>query len=216
MQSPIEFQVIVLVGVIIHVLSLIAPNYLRFQAAKTNPKPPSSLVTVQPEEALIPAEKIERVRMKFLLCFWMIAVIVVLEILNVYSILPVAFFMLPSQTLPVWITWVALFLLIIATTMSFFAGLALRKDFLFPDEAVRADWSLCTTGIYSKIRHPFYSAMNLSVVAIPLLLAFWPLLILAPFIILTQYKIARAEEALMAKHFGEKFKAYKHATRMFL
>ncbi len=216
MQMPVEFQVVVLIGIAVHLLSLIFPNYLRFQAAKNNPKPSRVQATGQSEEVLIPAKRIEAVRMKFLLSLWIISIVVVLEILNVFSILPVVLFLYPAPALPNWLVWVALLLLIIATSMSFFAGLSLRKDFLFPDEAVRADWTLCTTGIYSKIRHPFYSAMNLSVVGIPLLLTFWPLLLWAPFIILIQYKIARAEEALMAKHFGEKFLTYKKATRMFL
>ncbi|MHA1757762.1 MAG: hypothetical protein ACTSVV_13385, partial [Promethearchaeota archaeon] len=57
--------------------------------------------------------------------------------------------------------------------------------------------------------------MILAYIALPLLLAFYPLFFFTPLLAFLQYKTAKAEEKAMEKYFGEKFRVYKNSTRMF-
>jgi protein-S-isoprenylcysteine O-methyltransferase Ste14 len=214
MQFPLNFQIMVVIGIIIYILGLFFPNYFRIAATKKEIKksPTESTSSIASK---IPTVKLEKVRFIVLIILWGFALGVVFEILNWFSFLPSFLFFLPPSTFPNILTWISLISLLIGSSMSFLAGLALKKDFLFPDEPVRDDWVLCTSGIYKKIRHPFYTFVGIGCIVIPILLGFWPLLILAPFLIFIQYKIALAEEKLMTRHFGEKFIQYKKNSRMF-
>jgi protein-S-isoprenylcysteine O-methyltransferase Ste14 len=75
---------------------------------------------------------------------------------------------------------------------------------------------LVTTGVYERIRHPLYASLLLlawgvffkrpSVVALALALA------ASAFLVAT----AKAEEAENLRYFGEAYRAYRQATRMFI
>jgi protein-S-isoprenylcysteine O-methyltransferase Ste14 len=74
---------------------------------------------------------------------------------------------------------------------------------------------LVTTGIYSHIRHPQY--VGLFVITLGFLIQ-WPTLItliLWPFLIVAYYRLARREEAAVAKQFPTEFPAYKSAVPAF-
>ena len=74
---------------------------------------------------------------------------------------------------------------------------------------------LVTDGIYSQIRHPQYVGLFLITVGF---LIQWPTLItliLWPFLIFAYYRLAKREEADVAKQFPEEFAAYKAAVPAF-
>jgi hypothetical protein len=71
---------------------------------------------------------------------------------------------------------------------------------------------LVTTGIYRHIRHPQY--VGLFVITVGFLIQ-WPTLItliLWPFLLLAYYRLAKREEAEVAKQFPQEFPAYKAAV----
>jgi protein-S-isoprenylcysteine O-methyltransferase Ste14 len=207
------YRTLVLIGIIVYGMGLIIPNYLRAKENKRQKK------ETNPEENntnMTPAGKIEKVRFIGLLIFWIFNLLVMFQILGVYSFLPIELFLPVSDIIQVIIGAISLGLIVIGTMFSLLAGLALGKHFLFPDEAVKKDWKLCKTGIYSKIRHPFYTYMILSLYSLPFMLLCWPLWIFSPFLTIIQYKIAKLEESLMQKVFGAEFTEYKKSTRMFI
>ena len=74
---------------------------------------------------------------------------------------------------------------------------------------------LVTAGIYSHIRHPQYAGLFLITHGF---LIQWPTLItliLWPFLIFAYYRLAKREEADVAKQFPEEFAAYKAAVPAF-
>ena len=74
---------------------------------------------------------------------------------------------------------------------------------------------LVTTGVYSYIRHPQYVGLFLITVGF---LIQWPTLItlmLWPFLIFAYYRLAKREEAEVAKQFPDEFAAYKAAVPAF-
>lgn len=75
---------------------------------------------------------------------------------------------------------------------------------------------LVKTGIYSHIRHPQY--VGLFVITVGFLIQ-WPTvitLILWPFLIFAYYRLAKHEEAEVAKQFPNEFPAYKAAVPAFV
>ena len=74
---------------------------------------------------------------------------------------------------------------------------------------------LVTTGVYSYIRHPQYVGLFLITVGF---LIQWPTLIMLmlwPFLIFAYYRLAKREEAEVAKQFPDEFAAYKAAVPAF-
>jgi len=74
---------------------------------------------------------------------------------------------------------------------------------------------LVTAGIYCHIRHPQYAGLFLITLGF---LIQWPTLItliLWPFLIFAYYRLAKREEADVAKQFPEEFAAYKAAVPAF-
>ncbi|CAN5322891.1 protein-S-isoprenylcysteine O-methyltransferase [soil metagenome] len=75
------------------------------------------------------------------------------------------------------------------------------------------DHNLVTTGVYSMIRHPIYTAMLGMLVATGLVVSHWLALCTAIVIFLAGTKIRiHLEEKLLAEAFGEKFAAWRSAV----
>lgn len=224
MVFNIGIKLITFLAGIFHGFGLFLPNYYRMRAS---PKKPQSVpaVLISPASAVspesdtnppqIPTRNLEKLRMAFLIPFWLGSLLLLLNVLGTFSIFPSFCFIFASESLPNFFSYIALLVVFVSMLMANASGRALREHFLFPDQPVRPDWQLCTTGIYGKIRHPFYSFLNLNVIAFPLVVGFWPLLLLAPGILYFQYRIARAEENLMLQRFGDVFREYQQRTRMF-
>ena len=75
---------------------------------------------------------------------------------------------------------------------------------------------LVTSGVYSFSRHPQYAGFILMTLGLLVHWATIPLLIMWPILILQYYRLARKEEAVMEKKFGEAYTEYKIRTPMFL
>lgn len=81
---------------------------------------------------------------------------------------------------------------------------------------IKQNQELVTKSIYKYIRHPIYTGMSLMLIGVQLLTNSYLLFIYLaciPFII---FKQARAEELLLTKHFGDKYKTYRGASKMFI
>ena len=79
-----------------------------------------------------------------------------------------------------------------------------------------ADGTLVTEGPYTIVRHPQYSGLILGILGT---LIQWPTLItlvMAPVLVVTYYRLARREEADLARRFGERYAAYRARTPMLL
>jgi len=92
----------------------------------------------------------------------------------------------------------------------------LGKQWRF-EAAVNADHELVRTGPYRMIRHPIYCSMLGMLLTTGLAWTWWPLMVagILLFLIGTEIRV-RAEEGLLARHFGEEFWEYKLRTRAYL
>ena len=78
---------------------------------------------------------------------------------------------------------------------------------------VREQHRLVTQGVYSRIRHPMYSALLLYSIGQALALPNWVAgpSYLVPFVILFAFRV-RAEEGMMLEQFGDEYAAYRART----
>ena len=76
--------------------------------------------------------------------------------------------------------------------------------------------TLVTGGPYRWVRHPFYDALALLVVAIALIAANWFILAAGGLTVILLAVRSRTEEAMLLARFGEPYKAYRARTGRFL
>ncbi|MHA1291776.1 MAG: methyltransferase family protein [Promethearchaeota archaeon] len=220
MEYSLVFKILVIFGASIYISGFAIPNIFKFQQIrkirKSGKKPTESKNLIQDKEtSVIPAKNLGFIRNLSEFCFWILDFFVLLQIFEIHSLIEQNLFIFKPKELPNITTFIAIGILFTGTILSSLAGKSLKEHLIFPEKSVRKDWELCTTGIYSKIRHPFYSFMILAYIAIPLLLSFYPLFFFSPFLIFIQYKTAKSEEKTMEEYFENKFKKYKSSTRMF-
>lgn len=80
----------------------------------------------------------------------------------------------------------------------------------------RQEKAVVVKGIYRHIRHPQYLGFILITLG---WLIHWPtipILIMWPILVLLYYKLAKREEKLLEKEFGEKYSIYKNTVPMFI
>jgi protein-S-isoprenylcysteine O-methyltransferase Ste14 len=75
---------------------------------------------------------------------------------------------------------------------------------------------LVTTGIYAHTRHPQYLGILLISGALILMMTTIPTLIMFPIMVYAYYRLARNEEKLMVKKFGNEYLQYKRKVPMLL
>ena len=120
-----------------------------------------------------------------------------------------------SISLPVWVRWAGVGVGIIAGALLVWTLRSLGKN-LTDTVVTRRDHTLVMKGPYRFVRHPFYDAVTMSVVANALVAANWFLLaggLLA--VALIVLRTGREEDRLVAR-FGDSYRAYMARTGRFL
>ena len=71
---------------------------------------------------------------------------------------------------------------------------------------------LVTHGLYSRLQHPMYVFVDLTVCAIALAVHRWYVLLLLAVLVPLQLRNARRERKLLHQKFGERYEAYRRRT----
>ena len=71
---------------------------------------------------------------------------------------------------------------------------------------------LVTHGLYSRLQHPMYVFVDLTVCGIALAVHRWYVLLLLVILLPLQTRNARRERRLLQEKFGERYKTYRRAT----
>ena len=120
-----------------------------------------------------------------------------------------------SVDLPPWMRWTGAGLGAIAGLLLTWTLRNLGGN-LTDTVATRKAHTLVTTGPYRWIRHPFYTAMALAVLANGLVAANWFLLLTGGLVfVLLAIRSRREEENLVAR-FGDRYQDYRRSTGRFL
>ena len=103
------------------------------------------------------------------------------------------------------------------TSLGFWAWtqVALGKEWS-PQLQLREEHHLVTTGPYTRIRHPLYTAMIGYGASLALVTANWVFVVFAVAVIAGLATRVPREEQMMIKDFGEEYEAYMQRTRRFL
>jgi len=119
-----------------------------------------------------------------------------------------------SVPLPPWVRWMGVGLSAIAGVLLTWTLGTLGKN-LTDTVVTRREHTLVTTGPYRHIRHPFYSAVALAVVANSIIAGNWFLLLTGSLVFtLLAFRCAREEENLVST-FGDRYRRYRHNTGRF-
>ena len=111
--------------------------------------------------------------------------------------------------------WLGLILTVIAGAVRILALRQLGPQFS-AYVTLQPGHALVQTGIYSRIRHPLYLSLLLAGPGVALVFAsqlVWPILAVTIAFIANRIK---AEERLLAKHFGPQFQSYRQHSSMLL
>jgi protein-S-isoprenylcysteine O-methyltransferase Ste14 len=125
--------------------------------------------------------------------------------------------LLPSASLPAWITWGlggALALLGFGLARAFFRELARAGTTISP---YAHSTVLVTSGAYRISRNPGYLGMALAYAGTALLFgALWPFATLALTLVLIDRGVIRREERNLERTFGAEYRDYKRRTRRWI
>jgi protein-S-isoprenylcysteine O-methyltransferase Ste14 len=111
---------------------------------------------------------------------------------------------------------VSIFFFVLASVLSWKSARALGRH-LRIDAALDADHELVRTGPYRYVRHPIYASFlclllgTAIIIAPPLLFVLGLVIFLAG----TEMRV-RIEDGLLAAHFGDQFRDYRHSTRAYI
>lgn len=144
-----------------------------------------------------------RVLMFFLLLGW----------LALYAINPPWMEVL-SVPFPGWLRWVGFALGLASLGFWAWTQVALGKEWS-PQLQLREEHHLVTTGPYTRIRHPLYTAMLGWGTSVALVTANWVFIVLAVVAIAALFARVPREEQMMIEEFGEEYKAYMQRTGRF-
>jgi len=131
--------------------------------------------------------------------------IVILYIINP-AWLSLAFLMVPEL-----LRWIGLILTIVTIPIVVWVHQTLGRAYSYALET-KSEQSLITSGPFSRMRHPLYSAHNIFNLGMILLTLNIPLIIFAIFGIPLTYARMRDEERMMVEQFGEEYEEYIHRT----
>ena len=120
-----------------------------------------------------------------------------------------------SIPLPGWLRWAGFVLGLASLALWTWAQASLGKEWS-PQLQLREKHRLVTTGPYTRIRHPLYTAMIGYGTSLALVTANWIFVVLAVVMIVGLFARVPKEEQMMIKEFGEEYKAYMQRTGRFL
>jgi protein-S-isoprenylcysteine O-methyltransferase Ste14 len=141
-----------------------------------------------------------RVVMFFLLLGW----------LTLYAINPTWMGVL-SAPFPNWLRWVGFVFGLASLGFWSWAQIVLGKEWS-PQLQLRDEHHLVTTGPYSRIRHPLYTAMLGYGTSLALVTANWVFIVLAVAVIAGLFVRVPKEEKMMIETFGDECTAYMQRT----
>jgi protein-S-isoprenylcysteine O-methyltransferase Ste14 len=105
-------------------------------------------------------------------------------------------------------TFTGLALATISFALVVLARVQLGKSFAVTPQAK----DLVTHGLYSRLQHPMYLFVDLTVCGIALAVHNWYILLLLIVLLAMQTKNASKERSLLQAKFGERYDTYRHAT----
>jgi protein-S-isoprenylcysteine O-methyltransferase Ste14 len=118
-----------------------------------------------------------------------------------------------SWPLPVWLRWLGVVLGALAAGLIFWTFRHLGPN-LTDTVVTRKEHTLVTSGPYQYVRHPFYVAFILAVVANALTTANWFLLLTGAAAWLFVVLRTPREEAKLVERFGQAYRDYRDQTGM--
>jgi protein-S-isoprenylcysteine O-methyltransferase Ste14 len=120
-----------------------------------------------------------------------------------------------SAPLPVWLRWSGVGVFVLGVAL--LAWTLRRLGTNLTDTVVtRREHTLVTQGPYHWVRHPFYDAMALLVVAIALIAANWFILLTGTIVFLLLALRTQTEEAQLLARFGDEYRTYSESTGRFV
>jgi protein-S-isoprenylcysteine O-methyltransferase Ste14 len=117
--------------------------------------------------------------------------------------------------LPTWSRWTGVVLFGLGTGLLAWTLRTLGTN-LTDTVVTRRAHTLVTGGPYRWVRHPFYDALALLVVAIALIAANWFVLAAGGLVVVLLGVRSQTEEAMLLARFGEPYRAYRARTGRFL
>jgi protein-S-isoprenylcysteine O-methyltransferase Ste14 len=119
-----------------------------------------------------------------------------------------------SVPFPGWLRWAGFGLGLISILFWTWTQVALGKEWS-PQLQLRKEHHIVTTGPYSRIRHPLYTAMFGYGIGIALVTANWFFIFFAVAMIAGLFARVPKEEQMMIENFGEEYQAYMQRTGRF-
>jgi protein-S-isoprenylcysteine O-methyltransferase Ste14 len=120
-----------------------------------------------------------------------------------------------SWPLPVWARWMGSAIVTAAGVLIMWSLHALGKN-LTDTVVTRREHTLVTSGPYRWVRHPFYDAMALCIVATSLVAANWFVLLSGTLAFALIVVRTRTEEEYLLARFGDSYRTYMQRTGRFV
>ena len=120
-----------------------------------------------------------------------------------------------SVPLPAWLRWTAVGVFAIGVGLLTWTLRGLGTN-LTDTVVTRQSHTLVTHGPYRWVRHPFYVAMGLLMLAIALIAANWFVLLTGTAVFVLLAVRCRIEEEKLLIRFGEPYRAYRESTGRFV
>ena len=120
-----------------------------------------------------------------------------------------------SVSLPEWLRWAGVGLGVIAGGLLIWTLRNLGKN-LTDTVVTRRAHTLVSSGPYRWVRHPFYDAVTLCILANALAAANWFLLLTGGVVVVVLVIRTRTEEEKLLLHFGDSYRTYVKRTGRFL
>jgi protein-S-isoprenylcysteine O-methyltransferase Ste14 len=108
---------------------------------------------------------------------------------------------------PYWVLWSGAGLMVVSIPLMSWVHRTLGKHYSYALET-KTEQKLVTTGPYSRVRHPLYSAHNLNNLGMIFLTANIPLIIFAIIGVPLTYMRMKDEERMMIEQFGSEYEEY--------